>query len=66
MNRLIDNPPAIWYFVEAYNEYFPFIRHREDGIVLDGRHCFGREFVVRPSECRMANYDEVRKFHKLD
>lgn len=60
----ITNPiDTIWYYVTAYNDYFPYIEHRPNGILLDGHRLFGYAFVVPFDECREATYDEVREFY---
>lgn len=53
----------VWYYVKKFNDYFPFVKHQGDNIVLDGEPTTGQWFEVTPGECRMASYDEARAFY---
>lgn len=60
----ITNPlETIWYYVTEYNDYFPYLEHRPNGILLDGSRMFGGAFIVPFDGCRQATYEEVREFY---
>jgi hypothetical protein len=60
----ISNPlETVWYYVRTYNHYFPYIEHRPNGILLDGSMICGKSFTAPFESCRIADYEEVRKFY---
>jgi hypothetical protein len=63
MKHVISPMETTWYYVDAYDNYFPYIEHRPNGILLDGSRLCGRSFVVPFDGCRLATYEEVREFY---
>lgn len=62
--RHCTNPlDKTWYYVPEFNNYFEYIEHRPNGILLDGGCCFGTPFVSPEHACRPATYEEVSEFH---
>ena len=62
--RHVRNPmDVIYYYVPDYDDYFEYIEHRVNGILLNGDIAFGTPFVVPEDKCRIADYEEVRQFH---
>ena len=48
-----------WYYVREFNDYFTYIEHRSNGILLDGGCCFGTAFIAPENCCRPATAEEV-------
>ena len=58
----VSNPlETVWYYVTTCNAYFPYIEHRPNGILLDGRGYCGRVFTAPFEICRPATAEEVRQ-----
>ena len=57
---------VIWYYVPIYGNYFEYIEHRPNGILLDGTSLFGTQFVAPEECCRIATYDEFYEFHNRE
>ena len=63
MKHMRNPLETIWYYVPVYNDYFEYLEHRPNGILLDGGCCFGTPFVCPEHCCRIATYNEVREFN---
>jgi hypothetical protein len=63
MKHIVNPLETTWYYVTVFGDYFPYIEHRVNGILLDGSKYGLTCFVVPFKGCRKATYEEARQLN---